>query len=65
MLTPISSNSLNDAQNVLFKSLQQLSTGKRINSAADDPAGLSVSVSLSAQAQGFCRLLRMQAMQAT
>lgn len=52
-MNPISSNYLNHAQGALFKSLQQLSTGKRINSAADDAAGLSVSVSLSAQAAGL------------
>ncbi|MEK7737421.1 MAG: flagellin [Pseudomonadota bacterium] len=52
-MDPISSNYLNNAQGSLFKSLQQLSTGVRINSAAEDPAGLAVSVSLSARATGL------------
>lgn len=53
MLNAISSNYLNNAQESVFKSLRQLSTGLRINSAADDPAGLSVAVTLSAQATGL------------
>lgn len=53
MLNPISSNYLNNAQNAGLKTLQQLSTGLRINSAADNPAGLSVVVSMSAQAAGL------------
>ena len=48
-----SSNFLNNAQDATAKSLRQLSTGLRINSAADNPAGLAVAVSLSAQATGL------------
>ncbi|MBI3524545.1 MAG: flagellin FliC [Betaproteobacteria bacterium] len=51
--TTISSNFLNTAQDAAAKSLRQLSTGLRINSAADNPAGLAVAVSLSAQATGL------------
>lgn len=55
MLDPISSSYLNNAQDATFKSLRQLSTGLRVNSAADDAAGLSVVVSLSAQAAGLAQ----------
>jgi flagellin len=41
-------NSLNSTQNSLNTVLQQLSSGSRINSGADDAAGLSVSDGLSA-----------------
>ena len=36
----ISQNALNINNRALSKAMQQLSTGKRINSAADDAAGL-------------------------
>ncbi|HUW59227.1 MAG TPA: flagellin, partial [Planctomycetota bacterium] len=45
----ISINSLDRSNEALQKSLQRLSTGVRINTAADDPAGLIVSESLRAQ----------------
>ncbi len=41
-------NNLNQTQNSLQNTLQQLSSGSRINSGADDAAGLSVSDGLSA-----------------
>jgi len=41
-------NNLNQTQNSLQSTLQQLSSGSRINSGADDAAGLSVSDGLSA-----------------
>jgi len=41
-------NNLNQTQNSLQTTLQQLSSGSRINSGADDAAGLSVSDGLSA-----------------
>ena len=41
-------NNLNQTQNSLSKVLQQLSSGSRINSGADDAAGLSVSDGLQA-----------------
>ena len=34
-------------------SIEKLSTGKRINAAKDDPAGLAISTRLSAQVQGL------------
>jgi flagellin len=42
-------NSLNRSQNVANKALQRLSTGLRINSAADDAAGVAVATKLSSQ----------------
>ena len=45
----ISINSLDRSNQALQKSLQRLSTGVRINTAADDPAGLIVSENLRAQ----------------
>ena len=46
-------NILNIANNSLHKSLQRLSTGMRINSAADDPAGFYVSQGLNSQIRGL------------
>ena len=46
-------NILNIANNSLNKSLQRLSTGMRINSAADDPAGFYVSQGLNSQIRGL------------
>jgi len=45
----IAVNSLNNNQTALQTSLQRLSTGYRINSGADDPAGLIASESLRAE----------------
>jgi flagellin len=45
----IAVNSLNANQGALQKSLQRLSTGYRINSGADDPAGLIASENLRAE----------------
>src|SRR6202167_6506215 len=41
-------NALNSTQASLNSTLQQLSTGQRINSGADDPAGLAIANGLSA-----------------
>ncbi len=41
------------AQTALDKSMTHLSTGKRINSAADDAAGLAISTSMTAQIRGM------------
>ena len=53
MLNPISSTYLSNAQSTQEKLFQQLSSGSSINSASDNPSGLSVAVSLSNQAQGL------------
>src|SRR3990167_325918 len=42
----LAQNNLTTNQAGLTKALQRLSSGKRINSAADDPAGLAISVSM-------------------
>lgn len=44
---------LNTTQNALNKSLEKLSSGLRINRAADDAAGLSISEGLKAQVNGL------------
>lgn len=46
-------NQLSNTQNDLAKSLQKLSSGLRINSAADDAAGLTVSEGLRSQIGGL------------
>ena len=47
------SNASNMANNALSTSMQRLSTGKRINSAKDDAAGLAISNSMTAQIRGM------------
>jgi flagellin len=49
------STSTGSISNELFKSYQQLSSGKRINSAADDAAGLAISEKMNAQARGWAQ----------
>ncbi len=46
-----SANNLNAAQTRLDQSLQRLSSGLKINSPADDPAGLAASSRINAEAQ--------------
>ncbi len=48
----------NLAQNALSTSMERLSTGKRINSAADDSAGLAISSSMTAQIRGMAQGIR-------
>jgi flagellin len=45
-------------QRGLAKAMQELSTGKRINSAADDAAGLAISDKLTAQVRGLNQAVR-------
>ncbi|REL34376.1 flagellin [Thalassotalea euphylliae] len=49
-------NQLNTNANRLEKSYEALSSGKRINSAADDAAGLQISVRLTAQSNALTRI---------
>ena len=49
----IAANNLNTNQTNLQMSLQQLSSGLKINSAADDPAGLVISEQMRAQITGL------------
>ena len=51
-------NSLNSANNNLQKMIKQVSTGMRINSAADDAAGLAISENMRAQSTGLERAIR-------
>jgi len=46
-------NALNATNNALAKSIEKLSTGLRINSAADDAAGLAISEKMRAQIRGL------------
>src|SRR3954470_23407318 len=46
-------NRLNAATNAQAKSMQKLSSGLRINNAADDAAGLAVSEKMRAQVRGL------------
>lgn len=45
----VAQNDLNDTQNALSDNMLQLSTGKRINSAADDAAGLQITNRMETQ----------------
>lgn len=46
-------SALDNTQNALQKELKQLSTGKKINSAADDAAGYAISQKMQSQIQGL------------
>ena len=45
-------NNLNGSQGLLSQSLERLSSGLRINSAADDAAGLAISQQFTTQING-------------
>jgi len=51
-------NSLNGSNNKLQKSIKKLSSGLRINSAADDAAGLAISEKMRSQTSGLSVALR-------
>jgi flagellin len=51
-------NALNETNNALQKSIQTLSTGLRINSAADDAAGLAISEKMRSQINGLAMAMR-------
>ena len=51
-------NSLTSINNQFSKVIKQVSTGLRINSAADDAAGLAISENLHAQALGLDRAVK-------
>jgi flagellin len=54
----ISQNALNLNSRALSTAMEQLSTGKRINSAADDAAGLAISSRMTAQIKGLDQAIR-------
>lgn len=49
---------LNQSQQGLGKLVQQLSSGLRVNTAADDPSGLGIAVNLQVQVSGFDTAVR-------
>jgi len=51
-------NAMNVNNRNLSKAMEQLSTGSRINSAADDAAGLSISQVMTAQIRGLNQAVR-------
>jgi len=51
-------NQLKNTNNNLSKSLSRLSSGKRINKAADDAAGLAISEKMNAQTRGLAQAQR-------
>ena len=51
-------NALTSTNNALQRSIQRLSTGLRINSAADDAAGLAISEKMRAQCRGLDQAVR-------
>ncbi len=54
----IAQQSLTVNNRALSKTMEQLSTGKRINTAADDAAGLSISNKMTAQVRGLNQAVR-------
>lgn len=54
----ISQNALGLNNRALSGAMEQLSTGKRINSAADDAAGLAISTRMTAQIKGLNQAVR-------
>jgi flagellin len=51
-------NALSKNERLMSKSMEQLSTGKRINSAGDDAAGLAIGESMTAQVRGLNQAVR-------
>ena len=51
-------NIVNNTSNALTNSIKKLSTGLRINSAADDAAGLAISEKMRAQISGMDQAVR-------
>ena len=49
----VTQNTLQSTNNALTKSMEKLSTGFRINSAADDAAGLQIANRLNLQSRGL------------
>ncbi|WP_313433938.1 flagellin [Novosphingobium sp.] len=52
------SNASNAANKMLGTAMERLSTGKRINSAKDDAAGLAIATSMTAQVRGMSQGIR-------
>jgi flagellin len=54
----VAQNSLNVNNRAMSKTMEQLSTGSRINGAKDDPAGLAISNKMTAQIRGLNQAVR-------
>jgi flagellin len=54
----ITQNSLSTNSRAMAKAMEQLSTGKRINTAADDAAGLAISEKMTSQIRGLNQAVR-------
>jgi flagellin len=54
----IAANALKVNGRAMANAMEQLSTGKRINSASDDAAGMAISESMTAQARGLTMAVR-------
>jgi flagellin len=54
----VAQNSLNINNRAMSKTMEQLSTGSRINGAKDDPAGLAISNKMTAQIRGLNQAVR-------
>jgi len=54
----VSQTALNANSKSVAAAMEQLSTGKRINSAADDAAGLAISSRMTAQVKGLDQAVR-------
>lgn len=54
----VAQQSLNVNNRALSKAMEQLSTGKRINSAADDAAGMAIANKMTAQVRGLNQAIR-------
>ena len=52
------SNASNSASKMLGTAMERLSTGKRINSAKDDAAGMAIATSMTAQVRGMNQAIR-------
>jgi flagellin len=54
----IAQNSLVKNERMMSKAMEQLSTGRKINSAADDAAGIAISSRMTAQVQGLSKAIQ-------
>lgn len=58
MINSLSINNLNNSQNSQLTTFQRLSSGLRVNSAKDDPAGLAIAAAMASQLGGDNQAMR-------
>ncbi|MEY3007634.1 MAG: Flagellin, partial [Pseudomonadota bacterium] len=58
MSATIAQNSLVKNERMMSKAMEQLSTGRRINSAADDAAGMAIASKMTSQIKGLDQAVR-------